>query len=90
MTVLWHYFKDQCDNACPNQEVQCNCLVDIAYNSNQASKVTLWRLSGRQMILNLLEKSGNKIHYPVETDLEFCDFVYMGRGYGMVEAEVAT
>lgn len=89
LAAAWTYFKDQCDYVCPDPEMQCNCLVDIAYEKPSVSKTALWKLCGKQMVKNLLSKNGNKISYPVETESEFSDFAYSGRWYSMVTSEVS-
>lgn len=59
-------FKKQCDMACPNQAVLCNIILDLCYKKNSTKRFA-WRMCGKQIIDNLLEKHDNIISYPTQS-----------------------
>ena len=84
-TILQDYvdsFIMRLNIACPNEELRCDVLLDIAYKSN-SSKKFVWEICGKQIIRNLLKRHGNRIEHPVQTDIR-PDFMYHGVGYSMV------
>lgn len=64
---LVSYFTRDCDLVCPNEETLCNILLDMCYQ-NESTKAFVWDISLRQIIRNLLNKSGGNISYPVLDD----------------------
>ena len=80
-------FTDLLYEVCGNEEVLCNVLVDICYNSNK-SKSLLWDVCGDMLIRNLLKNKGNKLSFPLQS--EDGDFTYKGLTFKMevVEFEI--
>ena len=66
-------FERGCAIVCPDERALCNIVLDICYTHN-ASKQFAWDMCGKQIIHNLLERSGNRISLPVADpagDVEF-------------------
>ena len=80
-------FTDLLYEVCGNEEVLCNVLVDVCYNSNK-SKSLLWDVCGDMLIRNLLRNKGNKLSFPLQS--EDGDFTYKGLTFKMevVEFEI--
>lgn len=60
-------FSDDCIKVCPNDEVRCNLIIDIAYG-NETGKDFAWRTSGEEIVQQLLRKFGTVISFPVRND----------------------
>ena len=80
-------FTDLLYEVCGNEEILCNVLVDVCYNSNK-SKSLLWDVCGDVLIRNLLRSKGNKLSFPLQS--EDGDFTYKGLTFKMevVEFEI--
>ena len=80
-------FTDLLYKVCGNEEVLCNILVDVCYNSNK-SKSLLWDVCGDTLIKNLLKNKSNKLYFPLQS--EDGDFTYKGLTFKMevVELEI--
>ena len=80
-------FTDLLYEVCGNEEVLCNVLVDVCYNSNK-SKSLLWDVCGDVLIRNLLKNKDNKLSFPLQS--EDGDFTYKGLTFKMevVEFEI--
>lgn len=65
-------FKGKFYEACSNQKMLCDILIDLLYDKPN-SKGVVWDMCGDIIIDNLLQKSGGMIEYPekVDTDEEF-------------------
>jgi len=66
-------FRNACDAACSNSQSLCDILLDICYQRN-CTKRFAWSMCGKEIIGNLLQKNGNRIHFPVmdqNGDIEF-------------------
>ena len=65
------FFKQElielCESEIPNAKVLCDIVLDLCYGSN-GSKSFAWDVCGKQIIDNLLEKSGNIINIPMRYD----------------------
>ena len=74
---------------CPDEEVRCDAMLDIAYSSNKSKKF-VWELCGSQIIRNLLERHNNIVSIPLRVyEGEESDFTYQGIGYVMVERDLS-
>ena len=74
---------------CPDEEVRCDAMLDIAYSTNKSKKF-VWELCGAQIIRNLLERRKNIVTIPLRTyDGEEPDFTYQGQGYVMVKKDLS-
>lgn len=71
-------FKRECDLVCPNEDVLCNIILDLCYGRNTTKRFA-WSMCGRQIIRNLLAKSGGVISFP--TLDEDGDFAYEGNTF---------
>ena len=80
-------FTDLLYEVCGNEEVLCNVLVDVCYNSNK-SKSLLWDVCGDMLIRNLLRNKGNKLSFPLQS--EDGDFTYKGLTFKMEVVEFET
>lgn len=56
-------FRRECSEACPNEDVLCNILLDLCY-SKKATKRFVWGVCGHVIIKNLLLKNDCTISYP--------------------------
>lgn len=73
-------------NVCSNARQLCDIILDACYCGGNAAKMFCWAMCAEQIISNLLEKNGGKIHYPVKNpqgDIEFC-----GERFSLETAEV--
>lgn len=80
-------FIKKVDVICPDEQLRCDVLIDIAYKSN-VSKAFVWVICGKQIIRNLLLRNGNRVFYPKRTDIVACeqaDFFYRGERFTMHE-----
>lgn len=77
-------YKEKMLEVCSNEEMLCNILVDICYNSNKA-KTLVWQVCGNIIIKNLLENHNNKLSYPKQ--VEQGDFTYKGLQFIMEEIQ---
>lgn len=60
-------FKEMCDSVCPDEMVQCEIVLDLCYNSQNA-KSFAWNIAGEQIIKNLLAKNDNTMVIPVKDE----------------------
>lgn len=74
---------------CPDEEVRCDAMLDIAYSTNKSKKF-VWELCGAQIIRNLLERHNNTVTIPIKVyEGETPDFTYQGNGYVMVRKDLS-
>lgn len=85
--MLHERFSDECNKLCCDEEVLCNIIVDLCYNSNK-SKQFAWTLCGDIMIRNLLRNRGSSLYFPVQS--EDGDFSYKGLTFKMEVVEIET
>lgn len=72
--------EDDVLNVCSNIDAVTNILVDYYYkNKPSANKELLWRLVGKRIIQNILEKTNHSIRFPVAA--EDGDIKYLGNIY---------
>lgn len=71
-SVIDLMFKGKFYEACPNEKMLCDILIDLLYDKPN-SKGVVWDMCGDVIIDNLLSKSGGIIEYPevVDEDEEF-------------------
>lgn len=71
-SVIDLMFKGKFYEACPNEKMLCDILIDLLYDKPN-SKGVVWDMCGDVIIDNLLSKSGGVIEYPesVEENEEF-------------------
>lgn len=62
-------FKGRFYEACPNEKMLCEILIDLLYDKPNAKGV-VWDMCGDVIIDNLLEKSNYVINYPEKVDNE--------------------
>lgn len=62
-------FKSKFAEACPNERMLCNILVDLLYDKPN-SKGVVWDICGDVIIENLLQKSGGMLSYPTKVSGE--------------------
>jgi hypothetical protein len=84
--IFINEFKKKVYNICSNEYILCNILIDMCY-SNGDSKQFVWDICGKIIIENLLDRSQNKIHYPVIVDKDE-DFNWNGNKYKMIEMKI--
>lgn len=72
MSVVNLMFKGKFYEACSNEKMLCDILIDLLYDKPNAKGV-VWDMCGDVIIDNLLSKSGGLIEYPeaVDCDEEF-------------------
>ena len=75
-------FLMKLDMCCPDEELRCDILLEIAYKNNK-SKRFVWEMCGSQIVKNLLARHGHRVTYPVVADIR-PEFTYHGIGYSMV------
>ena len=80
-------FRQKCLSVTPNEDVLCNILVDLCYNTTK-SKQFAWDLCGNIMIRNLLKHNNYTLQFPLQS--EDGDFAYKGLTFKMevVELEI--
>ena len=71
-SILSALYQKKFYEACPNEYMLCDILVDLLYDNN-SSKSVVWDMCGDTIIKNLLAKAGGYVEYPqlVESDEEF-------------------
>ncbi|MGN5455186.1 MAG: hypothetical protein ACI4XN_04305 [Candidatus Kurthia intestinigallinarum] len=62
-SVIDLIFRGKFYEACPNEKMLCDILIDLLYD-NPNSKGVVWDMCGDVIIDNLLSKSGGIIEYP--------------------------
>ena len=67
---------------CPDDELRCDVLLDIAYKSN-TSKRFVWIMCGRQIITNLLRRHGYEVSFPEKSEVGKPELYFKGEGYSM-------
>ena len=82
-------FRNACDAACSNAQSLCDILLDICYQRS-CTKRFAWNMCGKEIIGNLLQKNGNRIHFPVldqEGTVEFGGnrFSFYEKEIGVIE-----
>lgn len=82
-------FRNACDAACSNSQSLCDILLDICYQRS-CTKRFAWNMCGKEIIGNLLQKNGNRIHFPVldqEGTIEFGGnrFSFCEKEIGVIE-----
>lgn len=83
--VLEYYIKEM-HIQCPNEEVLCDILIDLCYNSTKKdrySKEILWAACGNVVVNRLLKSHSYKMRYPIKSDNP--DFICCGTGFKMQE-----
>lgn len=65
-------FKSKFAEACPNETMLCDILIDLLYDKPNAKSV-VWDMCGNVIVNNLLTKTKGMLSYPerVDTDEEF-------------------
>ena len=76
-------FKSRFYEACPNEQMLCEILIDILYDKPNAKGV-VWDMCGDAIIKNLLEKANYTIKYPAKVD-ESEDFSCCRHRFSMKE-----
>ena len=71
-SVIDLMFKSKFCEACPNEKMLCDILIDLLYDKPNAKGV-VWDMCGNVIIDNLLEKADGIIEYPelADSDAEF-------------------
>lgn len=67
--VLVDKYKRKVFEICNNEDMVCNILLDICYNSNQ-NKQFVWDMCGDVIINRLLKENNHSINIPVMTNKE--------------------
>lgn len=78
-------FMKMCYDVCPNAHMLTDILLDICYKSNN-SKQFVWDVCGDIIISNLLERNGNKLTFPTES--EDGDISYKGKKFKLTTIEL--
>ena len=84
-TTLHEKYMTKCLEACNDEDMLCNIIVDICYNGVKKSKQFAWDLCGDVMVRNLLRHHNNKLAYPKQ--VEQGDFTYKGLQFIMEEIQ---
>ena len=66
-SVIDLMFKSKFYEACPNEKMLCEILIDVLYDKPNAKSV-VWDMCGDVIINNLLEKANYMIKYPAKVD----------------------
>lgn len=64
MYLMQNEFRAACDGACSNAQCLCDILLDICYQRSSTKRFA-WQMCGKEIIENLLQKNGSRIHFPV-------------------------
>lgn len=83
--VLEYYIKEM-HIQCPNEEVLCDILIDLCYNSTKKDKYSkdiLWAACGNVIVDRLLKSHNYKMRYPKKSDNP--EFICCGTGFEMQE-----
>lgn len=78
-------FLRQCAIVCPDRHAMCDMLLDLCYKKN-SSKGFVWELCGREIIENLLRRSGMVVSYPARDDSG--DILYHGERFAIYTTEL--
>lgn len=78
-------FRRECDCICPSAPSLCDLVLDICYHSSSTKKFA-WDLCSKDIINNLLDRSGRTLRFPVLD--EDGDFVYAGNRFSMKELKL--
>ena len=87
MYMLKVEFRNACDAVCSNAQSLCDIILDICYQRS-CTKRFAWDMCGKEIIGNLLQKNGNRIHFPVldpEGSIEFG-----GERFSFTEKEIGV
>lgn len=71
-------FLEECNIACPNEQVLYDIIIDIAGKKNGTKKF-IWDICGDVILENLLEKNNYRFEYPCmseDGDIEFCGYKF--------------
>lgn len=60
-------FKEKFQQACPNEQILCDILIDMLYD-NINTKSVVWDMCSNVIIDNLLAKNNNMVSYPAKTN----------------------
>lgn len=63
-----------------------NILIDMAYNSKLIARNFVWKMSGNQIIKNMLKNNDYLINYPIKDDKG--DIIYSGDKFTMKELKI--
>ena len=85
--TLHEQFIEQCHEITSNEDELCNMVVDLCYSTNK-SKQFAWELCGQTIIKNLLDKNGNVLSFPKQSNET--EFTYKGLTFKMEVVEVET
>ena len=80
-------YREKCLEVCGNEEMLCNIVVDLCYNTNK-SKQFAWQICGDIMVRNLLRHRDNILSFPLQS--EDGDFTYKGLTFKMEVVEIET
>ena len=83
--VLEYYIKEM-HIQCPNEEILCDILIDLCYNSTKKDKYSkdiLWAACGNVIVDRLLKSHNYKMRYPKKSDNP--EFICCGTGFKMQE-----
>lgn len=79
-------FKSKFAEACPNEQMLCDILIDLLYDKPNAKGV-VWDICGETIIDNLLKKSGGMLTYPEKVDADE-EFVCCRKSFKMKQINV--
>ena len=63
LSMMDREFRRECICICPNSKELCNIVLDLCY-TKASTKRFCWKISGDEIIRNLLDKNRNVISYP--------------------------
>lgn len=85
LSMMDREFRRECICICPNSRELCNIVLDLCY-TKASTKRFCWKISGDEIIRNLLDKNDNLIRYPAldqDGDIE-----YGGKNYTIRTKEI--
>lgn len=80
------YFKEKVMSIIPDKQILLNTMLELSYKKTVISKTLTWVVCGDIILDNMLDRTNNKIQYPIKADDS--DFEYNGIGYKMKELEL--
>ena len=81
-----NYFKEKVMSIIPDKQILLNTMLELSYKKTVISKTLTWVVCGDIILDNMLDRTNNKIQYPIKADDS--DFEYNGMGYKMKELEL--
>lgn len=86
-SILINKYRKEIFNVCNNEDMVCDILLDLCYNSN-GSKQFVWDVCGDVIVKNLLELNNYTINIPTETNKKTNTY-WQGKYYELTSTKIS-